>query len=534
MELTQIPATQLVPHENNAHSELRGIDALAKTVAYLGIIEPLIVLPADEDGRHTIVAGHRRHAAATQVGLDTVPCIVVDDPGAANQLVTMLAENLHRDDLTVLEEAQTYQQLTLLDWEPERIAQATGSDLDRVQQSLTLHKLPEQVQQAAHAGQVDLVSAAALAEFTHDPKVIERIMKKAGGHWSVQHLIAEERHRQGAKDTIERLKAELVLAGVKVTPRPDFHSEGCTAVRLEHLVDADGHPVDAETVKSEPGFAAYINRDYGAKAEYYCPDPAAVGLRPAPNSSAAHRAERDARDAESEARRAAWEAATGVRTDFLLSRFGTAKGAKILFRPALRELAATSMRLPYNEYAHLADALCGCEIRELPENAGMDRLTRATVARWLARCEENLSGLVLGRWGDLDHALAYLDLLVTEGYELAEVEAEVRQSITDRLAEKEEEEVEEEDTEEDEGDGDASETDADVETEAVAEDEADVVPNSADLGDADAERKLEAVLSPSGWHRKHGAAPMRSCSSETCRFAPCRRMRLPRLHLQNR
>ena len=264
MELTQIPPANLVPHENNAHSELRGIDALAQTVAYLGIIEPLVVLPADEKGNHTIVAGHRRHAAATQVGLETVPCVVVDDPGAADQLVTMLVENLHRDDLTVLEEASTYQQLALLDWEPERIARATGRDLDRIQQSLTLHQLPEHVQQAAHAGQVDLVSAAALAEFAHEPKVIERIMKKAGGHWSVQHLIAEERHRQATKDTLDRLKAELVLAGVKVTPRPDFHSEGCTAVRLEHLVDAEGNAVDPEAVKSEPGFAAYINRDYGA------------------------------------------------------------------------------------------------------------------------------------------------------------------------------------------------------------------------------------------------------------------------------
>ena len=196
-----------------------------------------------------------------QVLVVTVPCVVVDDPGAADQLVTMLVENLHRDDLTVLEEAQTYQQLALLDWEPKRIAQATGRDLDRVQQSLTLHKLPEQVQQAAHTGQVDLISAAALTEFAHDPKVIERIMKKASGHWSVQHLIAEERHRQQTKDTLDRLKAELVLAGVKVTPRPKFLTEGGTAVPLHHLVDADGNPVDADAVKSEPGFAAYINRD---------------------------------------------------------------------------------------------------------------------------------------------------------------------------------------------------------------------------------------------------------------------------------
>ncbi|SDE03992.1 hypothetical protein [Glycomyces harbinensis] len=347
MELTQIPPTKLVPHEKNAHSELRGIDTLA---------------------------------------------------------------------------------------------QATGREIERVQQSLTLHTLPEQVQQAAHAGEVDLAAAAALTEFAHDPKAIERIMKKGGGHWSYQHLIAEERHRQDTRDMLERLKAELVLAGVKVTPRPKFLTEGGAAVLLEQLVDTDGNPVDVEQVKANAGFAAYINRDYGARAVFYCPDPAAVGLRPAPNSSAAQRAEREARDAEINARHEVWEAATGVRTNFLLSKYGTAKGAKTLFRPALAELAGTSMSLPHNEYAELADTLCGCPVRELPENAGMDRLTRATVARWLAHAEKSLTELARGYWGDLDHGLRYLNLLVAEGYELADVETQLHESITDRRADEAEEE----------------------------------------------------------------------------------------------
>ncbi|MEU5156081.1 ParB/RepB/Spo0J family partition protein [Glycomyces sp. NPDC021274] len=436
MELTQIPPALLVPHENNAHAELRNIDALAQTVEYLGIIEPLVVLPADDEGRHTIVAGHRRHAAAIQVGLESVPCVVVDDPGAGDQLVTMLVENLHRDDLTLLEEASTYQQLTLLDWQPERIAQATGRDLERVQQSLTLRGLPEQIQQAANSGEVDLVSAATLTEFAHDPKAIERIMKKGAGYWGYQHAIAEERARQVAKNELDRLKAELVLAGVKVTPRPKFASEGGTAILIEHLVDADGNAVEVEEVKSEPGFAAYINRDYAPKPVFYCPDPTAVGLQPAPDTWAALNADREALQAEEAARRSVWEAATTVRREFLLARFGNAKGAKRLLRPALRELAGTRMNMPYNELREFAGTLCGCPIDQLPENAGLDRLTRAAVARWLARCEDNLKSCAVSRWGDFEHALAFLDLIVAEGYELAEIEAQLHESIIEALKEK--------------------------------------------------------------------------------------------------
>ncbi|SDD87460.1 ParB/RepB/Spo0J family partition protein [Glycomyces harbinensis] len=455
MELTQIPPAHLVPHENNAHSELRGIDALAQTIEYLGIIEPLVVLPADEDGRHTIVAGHRRHAAATQVGLETVPCVVVDDPGAGDQLVTMLVENLHRDDLTVLEEAQAYQQLTLLDWQPERIARATGREVERVQQSLTLHQLPEHVQQAANAGEIDLVAAATMHEFVHDPKAIDRIMKKGAGYWGYQHAIADERTRQENQHALEVLKAELVLAGVKVTARPKFASEGGTAVLVEHLVDADGNPVRAEAVQSEPGFAVYINRDYQPKPVTYCPDPAAVGLRPAPDTWEARNADREALEAEAAARRAAWEAATVVRREFLLAQYGNAKGAKKLLRPALRDLAGTRMNMPLGEFSEFADALCGCPIRELPETAGMDRLTRAAVGRWLAHCEANLKDSAFGSWGDFEHALRYLDLIVADGYELADIEAQLHQSITDALTEDDTEPDGEDSEEEEEDDSEA-------------------------------------------------------------------------------
>lgn len=475
MEISHIPTEQLIPHESNAHTELRNIDELAQTVEHLGIIEPLVVLPVGEDGTHTIIAGHRRHAAAAQVGLETVPCIVAADRDAADQIVIMLVENLCRDDLTVTEEARAYEQLALLDWEPERIAKATGRDLERVRHSLTLRKLPEPVQQAADAEQIDLVSAAALTEFAHDPKALERIMKKGLGHWGYRHAIADEQRRQSAKDQVERIKAELVLAGVKVTARPKFVSEGGTAVRAEHLVDADGQPVDVEALKTQPGFAAYINRDYTPTAVVYCADPEAAGLRPAPDTYEAASAEREARNAELEARRAAWEAATGVRCEFLTGRFATARAAKRLFRPALRDLAGTRMSMPGHDLRDLADALCGCPIDDLPANAGLDRLTRATVARWLADAEDNLRAAAFGRWSDFERARAYLDLLVAEGYELADIEVQLHQSITEALTDENEDEAD--DTSPDEEDDEEPEPGHDSSADVPDEDDSDADPD---------------------------------------------------------
>ncbi|MEV3934386.1 hypothetical protein AB0K52_00180 [Glycomyces sp. NPDC049804] len=350
-----------------------------------------------------------------------------------------------------------------------------------MRQSLSLRQLPEEIQQAANAGDVDLASAAAMTEFAHDPKAVARIMKKGAGYWGFKHAIADERSRQEKKQALEVLKAELVLAGVKVTPRPKFASEGGAAVRVADLVDADGEPVDAEAVKAEPGFAVYINRDYQPEPVVYCPDPASVGLRSAPETWEARKAEREALDAEKAAQRAAWEAATAVRREFLIAQYGNVKGAKRLFRPALRDLAGTRTNMPLGEYSELAEALCGCPIREIPENAGMDRLTRVTVARWLAHCEDNLLSSISGFWSDLEEARRYLDLIAADGYELADIETKLHESITARLAE----ELAEEATE---MEGEAADEDP-----AVAELEADDPAEALDIDPSSLSTETEAA-----------------------------------------
>src|SRR5437870_12351662 len=111
LEATHWPAAKLRPSPLNPRGELdpTGIDELAASiVAHAdqgGILQPLLVTP---DG--TVVAGHRRLAAARRVGLAEVP-VLVRALTPAHQLELLLVENLQRQELSPLAEARGYQRL---------------------------------------------------------------------------------------------------------------------------------------------------------------------------------------------------------------------------------------------------------------------------------------------------------------------------------------------------------------------------------------------------------------------------------------
>jgi ParB/RepB/Spo0J family partition protein len=112
-----LPTARLHPHPDNPRGPLdprdpdtaEGLRLLADSIRAQGLIHPLLVVPRPEGG-HTILAGHRRHAAAVLAGLAEVPC-VVRDLGPARQLELMLVENVQRADLTPLQEAHAFRKL---------------------------------------------------------------------------------------------------------------------------------------------------------------------------------------------------------------------------------------------------------------------------------------------------------------------------------------------------------------------------------------------------------------------------------------
>jgi ParB family transcriptional regulator, chromosome partitioning protein len=156
LETTRWPLRKLRPNPLNPRGALdpTGIDELAASIAAHaeqgGILQPLLVTP---DG--TVVAGHRRMAAARRAGLIDVP-VVVRALSPVEALELALIENLQRADLTPVEEAGAYQHLVAAGATLAGIARRVGVPASRVRERLSLLDLDERVRERVHRGDLPM------------------------------------------------------------------------------------------------------------------------------------------------------------------------------------------------------------------------------------------------------------------------------------------------------------------------------------------------------------------------------------------
>ncbi len=215
------------------------IAELAESIKSQGILQPLLVRPRAAGG-YELIAGERRLRAAKAAGLEKVPLIVreADDRSA---LELALVENLQREDLDPIEEAEAYQRLLAeYEYTQEELSKRVGKDRATVSNAMRLLKLPEDMREdisagritAGHARAILMAGAESLMRKIRDAVVNEGISvreaerraqatrkpspKKAG-----QKPRAEQGNEIFIKDMQEKLTREL---GTKV--KIDLSSKG--------------------------------------------------------------------------------------------------------------------------------------------------------------------------------------------------------------------------------------------------------------------------------------------------------------------
>ena len=146
------------------------IEELASSIRNQGIIQPLVVR-RNGDG-YELIAGERRWRAAMRAGLTHVP-IVVRDASDHEALQLALVENLQREDLNPIEEANGYRRLLEeFHWSQEEMAEKVGKSRPAIANSMRLLSLPTEVQQEVSSGNLPAGQARALLGLHSEPLIL--------------------------------------------------------------------------------------------------------------------------------------------------------------------------------------------------------------------------------------------------------------------------------------------------------------------------------------------------------------------------
>jgi ParB family chromosome partitioning protein len=212
---------------------------LAQSIKSQGVMQPILVRPVAEPGHYEIIAGERRFRAAQLAGLDEVPVLVkpVADEAAA---VMALIENIQREDLNPLEEAQGLQRLVRdFGLTHEQAAQAVGRSRSAASNLLRLLNLAASVQQMLLAGDLEMGHARALLALP----AAEQVM--AAQEVAAKKLSVREAERLVARQTAGGASA---AKGRPAAPKPR------DIARLEErLADTLTAPVEIRLRKGRAG-----------------------------------------------------------------------------------------------------------------------------------------------------------------------------------------------------------------------------------------------------------------------------------------
>jgi ParB family chromosome partitioning protein len=184
------------------------LDELVESIGKTGVLQPIIVKPAESQSL-LLVAGERRWRAAKLAGLEQIPCIITT--GNVDEI--SLIENLQRDDLKPLEEAEALQRMVdKYGYTYEQLAQVIGKAKSTVGEILSLNRLPGQVKEECRAS--NHYSRRLLVEIAKQPS--ERRMVALFTKAKKDVLSSDEVRKIAQEKALERRsRVEIVIHGAE-------------------------------------------------------------------------------------------------------------------------------------------------------------------------------------------------------------------------------------------------------------------------------------------------------------------------------
>lgn len=205
--LTQLPLDKIRRghYQPRVHFDAEALQTLADSIRAQGVLQPIVVRPVGDE--YELIAGERRWRAAQLAELQQIPAIVKQLPDEVVAAVTLI-ENIQREDLNPLEEANAFQRLiNEFGMTHQRVSEAVGRSRAAVTNLLRLLELSEEVKKLVDGGQLSMGHARALLGL---PAHVQQQLAR--------EIIARD---LSVRETEKRVRAAQTLAKPKTGKRTD-------------------------------------------------------------------------------------------------------------------------------------------------------------------------------------------------------------------------------------------------------------------------------------------------------------------------
>lgn len=210
LRIEKIAIEQLQPGQYQPRQQFEdgALQELADSIKVQGVVQPIIVRPVGTD-KYEIIAGERRWRASKLAGLDKVP-VVIRQADSQATLAMALIENIQREDLNPIETAIGLKRLLKeFDLTQQAVADAVGRSRAAVSNLLRLLKLPKNIQDALHKGDLSMGHARAIISLP-EPVQKELATKAIDKGWSVREMEEAAQQKLIPKKLVSAAKKKAI------------------------------------------------------------------------------------------------------------------------------------------------------------------------------------------------------------------------------------------------------------------------------------------------------------------------------------